>query len=101
MNEKLDQEHKNILDAIDNLYKTCKTHWATEDALFKKGEKQMPSDHQKVKKDVAKHRRCHVDLLNKIVDMKKEVMGHINGDDVDHLHWCMDEQETDTSSLFN
>jgi hemerythrin len=87
INEQLDKEHQDILDAIDNLYKACKIHWKTEKDLFERGLREMPSGHDNIKKDIKEHQATHVCCLNKIATMKKDILKHINTEDAVHFHW--------------
>jgi len=87
INEQLDKEHQDILDAVDNLYKACKTHWKTEKDMFKRGLKEMPHGHDNVKNVIKEHQEHHVCCLNKIATMKKDIIKHINTEDVEHFHW--------------
>jgi hemerythrin len=87
INKKLDKEHEDIIQTIDKLYKLCDKHWKTEDALFKKGESQMPTGHPNIKKELKEHRQHHKNLLNEIKIMKGVIIDHINEEDASHFHW--------------
>ena len=88
INKKLDKEHTDILKAIDKLYLLCEKHWNTEDKLFKDGLKKMPLSHSKVNSDIKKHISHHNKLLNKVAQLKKDVIEHIEKEDVEHFHWA-------------
>jgi len=83
----LDKEHTEIFKAIDKLYAVCEKHWHTEDALFKEGLSDLPKDHKRVKRLVNNHRKHHSDALKSIIEMKVNIMNHINEEDTQHFHW--------------
>ena len=92
-----------IMKACGQLYKACEKHWKTEEKLFIKGQKKMPQCHQSVKKDIDKHRKHHIKMLQriqkikdesmtkkplkKILAIKKGTIKHIETEDVPHFHW--------------
>ena len=87
INSQLDEEHDNILNAIDNLYNLCKIHWNTEDKLFKKGLENIPQNHKDIKDNIETHIQHHNDLLNQISEMKKTIINHIEQEDAPQFHW--------------
>ncbi len=87
INPKLDQEHTEIFRALDKLYEACEIHWHTEDKLFTEGLSKLPKDHKHVKKLINNHRKIHTNTLKEIIEMKKNIMAHINEEDVQHFHW--------------
>jgi len=87
INSQLDEEHDNILNAIDNLYNLCKIHWNTEDKLFKKGLENNPQNHKDIKDNIETHIQHHNDLLNQISEMKKTIINHIEQEDAPQFHW--------------
>jgi hypothetical protein len=84
---KLDNEHMVILRAIDTLYAACEKHWQTEQRGFQLGLSEMPRNHQNVRAQITQHQKEHTNLLKEIIAMKRKIMAHINGPDVQHFHW--------------
>lgn len=87
INPKLDREHTAIFKAIDNLYAVCEKHWETEELLFQKGLDEMPKKHKGVIRQINRHRKQHLSVLEEIIEMKKNLMSHIDNDDTHHFHW--------------
>ena len=87
LSKQLNKEHQVILDTLDKLYKVCETHWTTENNLFNKGLKNLPSGHKTIKSQIRSHKHQHINLLNEIAIMKKNIINHIDTEDANHFHW--------------
>ena len=83
----LDNEHSNIITALDNVYSLCKQHWDNEKLLYKKGRKLMPDHHQNVNEEWKEHDKEHKDTLKQIKQIKHNIINHINNHDAIHFHW--------------
>ncbi len=88
INKELDNEHSDIINACDNLYNICKKHWDTEDRLYNKGRQKMPKTHKNIESDWESHKLDHTHNLEKIKNLKAEIIKHINTKDQAHFsHW--------------
>ena len=86
-NKIIDNEHQDIVNAIDNLHNLFIKHWQTEDKFFKIGLNNLPNNHKNVKNDIQKHTQQHQNFINKIKQMKLEILKHITHYDIPHFHW--------------
>ena len=104
-NQHWDNKKKRILivKSIKQLYKKCNKHWKTEERYFKMGLKNMPPEHQEMEKEINKHRKKHIKMLDtiikiqnkatttnpikSIVKVRNTTIKHINKDDLEHFHW--------------
>ena len=104
-NQHWDNKKKRILivKSIKQLYKKCDKHWKTEERYFKMGLKNMPPEHQEMEKEINKHRKKHIKMLDtiikiqnkatttnpikSIVKVRNTTIKHINKDDLEHFHW--------------
>ena len=83
----IDDEHFDIMDAIDNLYDVCENHWKTEDKFYKEGLSKMPPHHHDTSAGWAAHTKEHKSFLKSIKDMKGQVRNHIKKYDTRDFHW--------------
>jgi|TARA_B100001964_G_scaffold158871_1_gene174499 hypothetical protein len=88
INRNLDSEHTKILKTMDKLYEMCDMHWQTENRMYKEGLKQMPKGHKNTSIEWKEHTAHHKAFLKKINLLKKEIIEHINTDDVRDFHWA-------------
>ena len=83
----IDNEHQDIVNAIDQLHNVCVKHWKTEDKYFDMGLSKLPPDHKDITSDIKQHTEQHKNFINKIEHMKMEIVNHINDYDKPHFHW--------------
>jgi len=100
------EKHTKIIKLLDKLYRICYKHWKTEDKYFIKGLQNIPKEHHDINKEIQKHREQHKSMLKcilkikteikqnksrnpskKFIQMKKDIINHINNEDADHFHW--------------
>ena len=86
-NKTIDNEHRDIADAIDNLHDVCMKHWQTEEKFFKMGMEQMPKDHKKIEGNIQEHTQQHQNFIDKIIQLKSDIKNHITHYDLRDLHW--------------
>jgi hypothetical protein len=89
INGRIDNEHEDMLNAIDTLYDACDKHWKTEDEYYELGKKNMPPNHQDVSAEWEMHRQDHVNLLEQIRQMKENIITHIKTKDKKHFHFLI------------
>jgi len=87
INNVIDDEHNEIFNALDQLYEKADNHWKTEEKYYNQGSSEMPSDHKDINKEWEDHRKEHTLLLEKIKQMKLDIVKHINEKDTAHFHW--------------
>ena len=83
----IDNEHQDIVNAIDQLHNVCVKHWKTEDKYFDMGLSKLPPKHKDITSDIKQHTEQHKNFINKIEHMKIEIVNHINDYDKPHFHW--------------
>lgn len=86
----LNDQHDEMLHAVDALYNICKNHWDTEDRLYKEGLEKMPPGHKATADLWAAHTAEHKSFLEKIEGLKPEIARHIKEYDIPQLHYGYD-----------
>jgi hypothetical protein len=86
----LDDQHDDMIHAIDTLYGLCKNHWDTEDRLYKEGLEKMPVSHKSTANLWAEHTTQHKSFLEKISGLKTDIATHITNYDIPQLHFGPD-----------
>ena len=83
----IDNEHQDIVNAIDQLHNVCVKHWKTEDKYFDMGLSKLPPDHKDITSDIKQQTEQHKNFIDRIEHMKMEIVNHINDYDKPHFHW--------------
>ena len=97
----LDEQHAEIFHCIDKLYAACKKHWYTEHILQKIGRRNMPKNHIDTTDIWNDHELEHIQVLENLTMMKKNIMKHIREQDVPHFkHWSETESAIVTKNWF-
>ena len=87
INEFLDTEHTGIFDALDNFYNKAIQHWNSEKKLFQEGQAKLPSGHPDITGMWQEHEQHHTELIDRIIQMKKDIITHIENYDKPQFHW--------------
>jgi len=88
INTKPDKEHNKILNLVDKLYNECYKHLKTEERMYKKGLRLRHAEHKDTSEDWKEHTEHHQELLNQIQTLKKNIINHIETDDIRDFHWA-------------
>ncbi len=91
INPTLDKEHRQIIRDIQVLYTHCIQHFQTEENMFQTGFKKLPKDHtvnkQNLLKEWDEHKKEHNDFLEKLKEIGRTLIKHIEEKDTIHFHW--------------
>jgi len=85
--KKLDDEHYDMFKSLDEFHQHCKKHWDTEAKLFQEGKKRMPKSHKNIDESWKEHDDQHKKFIARIVQMKKDIVNHIEKYDKPHFHF--------------
>jgi len=93
INPILDKEHTQMIRDIQVLYTHCIQHFQTEEKIFQIGFKKLPKEHSVNKKDILKeweeHKKEHNDFLEKLKEIGRALIKHIEEKDTVHFHWAV------------
>jgi hypothetical protein len=87
ISESLDNEHKSIFDALDHFYNVVLEHWNSEKKLFQEGKARLPSNHPDITSMWQEHEQQHTGLIDRIVQIKQDIISHIENYDKPQFHW--------------
>lgn len=91
--DSIDTEHQEIMNALDSVYNLSKSHGDTERTLFTTGKTKLCSGHSDVTRMWTEHDQDHSSLLDKVIQLKKDFISHIENYDKPHFHWVTESQK--------
>ena len=105
INSVLDNEHKDIFNALEHLYGLCKKHWDTEERMYQFGKNEIKeaikqdrmSSHDNTDEFWKTHVSQHKTLLKDLMQIKGRIEKHIDEQDVPHFHWTVGNDKINNS----
>lgn len=91
--DSIDTEHQDIINALDSVYNLSRSHYDTEKALFTTGKTKLCSGHSDVTRMWTEHDQDHSSLLDKVIQLKKDFISHVENYDKPHFHWVTESQK--------
>ena len=89
--KKIDEEHQGMANALKKFHELAVAHWKTEEKLFLEGKMRIPKDHpHNVDALWREHDQKHKEFIQRIVQMKKDIVAHIKDYDIPHFHFGPD-----------
>lgn len=83
----LNDDHANMIEALDKFHNLCVDHWHEEERLYELGKLKMPTNHKNIDDSWNEHNKQHIEFIDKIVNMRNELINHIKKYDIPHFHW--------------